>query len=88
MRELKITVKKIKERCGAKHRVGDYFLIKGKGKIVIPEGKEFCVYALQALLPFLMLIQREPSPDDEWVPQIHELSCPDEKGLIFEIKVL
>jgi len=87
MKELKVTVKRIKERCGAKLKEGDYFLIKGKGKIAIPEGTEFCIYALQALIPFLMLKQREFIPgEDDWIPEIRELSCPDEKGVVFLIE--
>jgi len=30
MRELKVEVLKIKERCGAGHKAGDFFFIRGK----------------------------------------------------------
>ena len=46
MRELKVEVTEVKERCGAKHKVGDYFFIRGEGTIEIPDGKKVCVYAL------------------------------------------
>ena len=88
MRELKIEVKEIKERCGARHQVGDCFYIRGKGRLEIPQGKTVCIYALSSLMPFLMLKQREPGQDDDWVPEIEELTCPDEKGVVFKITPL
>ena len=29
MKELKIEVVEVKDRCGARHKVGDYFFIRG-----------------------------------------------------------
>ena len=52
MKELKIEVVGVKERCGAKHKVGDIFFIRGEGTIEIPENKKVCVYALNSLFPF------------------------------------
>ena len=88
VKELKVEVKKIKERCGAKLQVGDCFYIRGKGRLEIPQGKTVCIYALASLLPFLMLKQREEDSQDDWVPTIEELSCPDEKGVVFKISVI
>ena len=51
MKELKVEVTEIKERCGARHRVGDYFFIRGEGTIEIPDGKKVCLYALNSLFP-------------------------------------
>jgi len=85
MRDVRVEVAAIKERCGARHKVGDVFWLKGKGRLVVPDGKGVCVYALSSLLPFLMLKQREGGGDDDWVPTIEELGCPDARGVVFRI---
>ena len=33
MKELKVEVVEVKERCGAKHKVGDIFFIRGEGTV-------------------------------------------------------
>lgn len=85
MRDLKVEVTEIKFQCGARHQVGDTFYIKGKGRVVIPDGRGICVYAMSSLLPFLMLKQREDGGGDDWVPHVDELSCPDAQGVVFKI---
>lgn len=89
MHELKVEVAEVKERCGARHRVGDTFYIRGEGTIEIPEGKKICIYALNSLFPFLTTKQREEElPDDDWVSETEFLTCPDPKGVIFKISPL
>ena len=89
MNELKVKVKEIKERCGAKLKVGDCFHVTGKGKVKIPDNKETCIYALGALIPFLTTKQMEEHlPGEEWVTETSDLACPDPKGVIFEITKL
>lgn len=89
MRELKIEVAEVKERCGARHKVGDMFFIRGEGTIEIPEGKRVCVYALNSLFPFLTTKQREQElPHDDWISETEYLTCPDPKGVIFRIQPL
>ncbi|MDH4272974.1 MAG: TIGR04076 family protein [Candidatus Aminicenantes bacterium] len=86
MRELKVEVAEVKERCGARHKVGDTFYIRGEGTIEIPEGKRVCIYALNSLFPFLTTKQREQElPEDDWVAETEFLTCPDPKGVIFKI---
>lgn len=86
MKELKVEVKEIKERCGAKHRVGDYFYIRGGGTIEIPGSKKVCLYALNSLFPFLTAKQREDElPHDDWIAETETLCCPDPKGVVFKI---
>jgi uncharacterized repeat protein (TIGR04076 family) len=46
MRDLKVEVVEVKERCGARHKVGDTFYIRGEGTIEIPAGKRVCIFAL------------------------------------------
>jgi uncharacterized repeat protein (TIGR04076 family) len=89
MRDLKIEVGAIKERCGARHRVGDVFYIRGGGTIEIPEGKKVCLYALNSLFPFLTAKQREEElPHDDWIAETDVLCCPDPKGVAFKISVI
>lgn len=89
MRELKVEVVKIKGRCGAKHKIGDFFFIRGEGTIEIPKGKRVCIYALNSLFPFLTAKQREDElPDDDWISETDILSCPDPKGVSFRVITL
>ena len=86
MKDLKIEVVKIKERCGAKHKVGDTFFIRGGGTIEIPAGKRVCIFALNSLFPFLTTKQREEElPHDDWISETELLACPDPDGVIFKI---
>jgi len=87
--DLKIEVTEIRERCGAKHKVGDVFYIRGQGTIEIPDGKKLCVYALNSLFPFLTTKQREDElSNDDWVAETKCLNCPDPKGVTFKITTL
>lgn len=89
MRDLKVEVLDIKERCGARHRIGDVFYIRGGGTIEIPEGKKVCLFALNSLFPFLSAKQRETElPHDDWIAETETLCCPDLKGVIFKITQL
>jgi uncharacterized repeat protein (TIGR04076 family) len=86
MRELKVEVVEVKERCGARHKVGDTFYIRGEGTIEIPAGKRVCIFALNSLFPFLTAKQREDElPDDDWIAETSLLTCPDPKGVIFKV---
>ena len=86
MRELKVEVVGVKERCGARHRVGDEFFIRGEGTIEIPSGRKICIYALNSLFPFLTTKQREDElPHDDWIAETETLCCPDPKGVVFKV---
>jgi uncharacterized repeat protein (TIGR04076 family) len=89
MKELKVEVKEIKERCGARHKKGDTFYIRGEGTVEIDKGKRLCVYALNSLMPFLVGKQREDElPNDDWIFETELLCCPDPKGVIFKVTTL
>ena len=89
MKNLKVEVKSVIKRCGAKHTPGDYFLVTGQGKIQIPDNKEFCMFAISSLMPFLTGKQREDDlSHDDWIPTTTELCCPDPDGVVFEVKPL
>jgi uncharacterized repeat protein (TIGR04076 family) len=52
----------------------------------IPDGKHFCVYALQAVLPLLPAKQRD-LPADDWLDRDNLVCCPDpEERLIMRIE--
>lgn len=86
MRELKVEVDQVIKRCGAKHKVGDTFYIRGEGTIEIPQGKRVCLYALNSLFPFLTAKQREDElPHDDWIAETEILCCPDPKGVVFKV---
>ncbi len=87
MKELRIEVKQVKGTCGARLKPGDVFYIRGKGRLELPEGYQMCIYALQSVLPFLILKKRETIPgDDDWIPEIVEICCPDPQGVVFEVR--
>ncbi len=89
MRELKVEVIDVKERCGAKHKVGDEFYIRGEGTMEIPSGKKICIFALNSLFPFLTTKQREDElPHDDWIAETETLTCPDPKGVVFKVTPL
>jgi len=89
VKELKVEVVEIKERCGAKHKVGDIFFIRGEGTIEIPERKKVCLYALNSLFPLLTAKQREDElPHDDWISETEILCCPDPKGVVFKVTPL
>ncbi|MFQ6082421.1 MAG: TIGR04076 family protein [Candidatus Aminicenantia bacterium] len=89
MKDLRVEVIEVKERCGAKHKPGDIFYIRGEGMIEIPNGKKFCLYALTSLIPFLTNKQREEElPNDDWIAETSELTCPDPKGVVFKVTTI
>ena len=54
MKNLVVEVDRIIDRCGANHKIGETFEVVGQGKIVVPESKGVCMFALQSLIPFLI----------------------------------
>jgi uncharacterized repeat protein (TIGR04076 family) len=89
VKDLKVEVVEVKERCGARHKVGDIFFIRGEGTIEIPEKKKVCVYALNSLFPFLTTKQREDElTHNDWVAETEILCCPDPKGVAFKVTPL
>ncbi len=89
MKNLKVEVVEIISRCGAGHKVGDHFFIRGEGLLEIPEGKKVCLYALNSLFPFLTAKQRQDElPEDDWIAETEILTCPDPRGLKFRVTVL
>ena len=66
---------------------GDSFAVRD-GNIRIPEGGYICLWALQNLLPVVVLKERQilEEAERDWVWRVHHVQCPDpEGGVVFEI---
>ena len=73
--DLAVIVEKIEGHCTCNMAVGDCFYLRG-GKISLPDGKDFCLYALQAAIPLLPAKQRQNHPAD-WMETDSRVVCPD-----------
>ena len=73
--DLQVVVERIDGHCTCSMAVGDSFFLHG-GKIALPDGADFCVYALQSVLPLLPAKQRQNHPAD-WMETDNRVVCPD-----------
>ena len=73
--DLTVEVETIGGNCTCNMTVGDQFFMNG-GKISLPEGKDFCLYALQSTIPLLPTKQRKNHPAD-WMETDARVVCPD-----------
>jgi uncharacterized repeat protein (TIGR04076 family) len=74
--DLRVTVDRIEGRSVCGLQVGDYFELTESSRVRIPEGKHFCLYALQGVLPLLPAKQRQ-LPAEDWLEQDSLVCCPD-----------
>lgn len=82
--DLKIAVESIDGHCTCEMTVGDCFYLKG-GKLSMPDGADFCLYAMQSTIPLLPAKQRICHPAD-WMETDSRVICPDPAcGLIMRI---
>ena len=83
--DLAVEVESINGNCTCAMSVGDRFYLKG-GKLSMPDGKDFCLYALQSTLPLLPAKQRKNHPAD-WMETDAHVVCPDPIcGLVMRIE--
>jgi uncharacterized repeat protein (TIGR04076 family) len=73
--DLTVIVEKIEGHCTCNMAVGDRFYMRS-GKISLPNGADFCLYALQAAIPLLPAKQRHNHPAD-WLETDSRVVCPD-----------
>jgi uncharacterized repeat protein (TIGR04076 family) len=73
--DLTVIVESIEGHCTCNMHVGDCFHLAG-GKLSLPDGKDFCLYALQATIPLLPARQRRNHPAD-WIETDARVTCPD-----------
>jgi uncharacterized repeat protein (TIGR04076 family) len=86
--DLRVTVEAIEGRSVCGLQVGDYFELTESSRVRIPDGKHFCLYALQSVLPLLPPKQRVLDPND-WLERDTLVACPDpEERLIMRIERL
>jgi uncharacterized repeat protein (TIGR04076 family) len=82
--DLDIVVEQINGHCTCAMAVGDRFHLRG-GKLSLPDGADFCLYALNSVLPLLPAKQRQNHPAD-WMETDSRVACPDPAcGLILRI---
>lgn len=82
--DLKVIVEKIDGHCTCEMAVGDCFFLKG-GKLSMPDGKNFCLYAMQSSIPLLPAKQRKNHSAD-WMETDSRVICPDPAcGLVMRI---
>jgi len=79
--DLRIVVEEIRGFCDLPLRPGDYIEVKG-GRLHIPDGRYFCIWALQSLMPMVPVKQRQLAEDNDWVPDTHRMVCPDPNGQV------
>ena len=73
--DLEVVVEKIEGQCTCNMEVGDRFYLRS-GKLSLPDGDDFCLYALQATIPLLPAKQRQSHPAD-WMETDTHVVCPD-----------
>ena len=64
--DLRVTVERIEGRSVCGLEIGDYFELTESSKLRIPEGRHFCMYALQSVIPLLAAKQRH-LPQTDWL---------------------
>jgi uncharacterized repeat protein (TIGR04076 family) len=84
--DLRVTVERIEGRSVCGLAVGDYFELVRSNELRIPDGKHFCVYALQSVLPLLPAKQRQ-LPEHDWLERDSLVCCPDpEERVVMRIE--
>jgi uncharacterized repeat protein (TIGR04076 family) len=84
--DLRVTVERIDGRSVCGLAVGDYFEVTESSRVRIPEGKHFCLFAIQAVMPLLPAKMRR-LPDEDWLEQDNLVCCPDpDERLVMRIE--
>jgi uncharacterized repeat protein (TIGR04076 family) len=74
--DVRVTVERIEGRSVCGLAVGDYFEVTESSRVRLPEGKHFCLYALQSVLPLIPAKMRR-LPAEDWLEQDSLVACPD-----------
>ena len=83
--DLTVVVERIDGHCTCRMCVGDRFYVRG-GKLSLPEGQDFCLYALNSTIPLLPARQRANHPAD-WMESDARVCCPDPAcGLVMRLE--
>lgn len=81
MYDLRIVVEEVRGFCDLPLKPGDYVEVKG-GRLHLPDGKFFCIWALQALMPMIPAKQRHIVEENDWLPDTQRMVCPDPDGQV------
>ncbi len=73
--DLTVVVEKLEGHCTCNMTIGDKFFMRG-GKLSLPDGADFCLYAIQGIIPLLPAKQRHNHPAD-WMETDTRATCPD-----------
>lgn len=79
--DLRIIVEEVRGFCDLPMVPGDYCEVRG-GRLIIPEGKHMCIWALAGILPMLPAKQRNIVEENDWLPSTSQMCCPDPNGLV------
>jgi uncharacterized repeat protein (TIGR04076 family) len=86
LHDLRVTVERIEGRSVCGLSVGDYFEVTESSRVRIPEGRHFCLFALQSVLPLLPAKMRR-LPEGDWLEQDSLVCCPDpEERVVMRIE--
>ena len=84
--DLRVTVENIVGRSVCGLAVGDWFELVNSSELRLPDGKHFCIFALQSVLPLLPAKQRQ-LPANDWLERDSLVCCPDpEERVIMRIE--
>jgi uncharacterized repeat protein (TIGR04076 family) len=78
LKRLRVEVESVDGHCTSKMKPGDHFVLCD-GRLYLPPGRSFCLYALQAALPLLPAKQRALR-DGDWIREECRVLCPDPAG--------
>ncbi len=78
IKSLRVKVASVDGHCTSRMKPGDQFTLRS-GRIYLPPGRHFCLYALQATLPLLPAKQRSLQ-DGDWLKDECRVLCPDPAG--------
>ena len=82
--DLRVEVVANRGRMMCHENIGDHFTVSG-GRVSLPTGQGFPLFALAALLPLLPAKQRVTHPND-WMTTDSDIACPDVHcGAVFRI---
>jgi uncharacterized repeat protein (TIGR04076 family) len=74
--DLRVTVTSIEGRSVCGLAVGDWFELVNSSRPRLPDGKHFCILALQSVLPLLPAKQRQ-LPESDCLERDSLVCCPD-----------
>jgi uncharacterized repeat protein (TIGR04076 family) len=84
--DLRVTVERIEGRSVCGLEVGDYFEVTESSRVRTPDGKHFCLFAMQSVLLLLPAKMRRLAAED-WLEQDALVACPDpDERLVMRIE--